>query len=240
MIVFLKKRGELPAERAAQSGDLFFWTVAGAFAGGKLGYILLYAGEVFLADPAVFFLPYSPTDGWRGLPGMSYHGALVGAVLAVILFSRFHRLPLLPALDLMALLAPVITFFGRLGNFFTGELPGRLTEKSWGVIFPETLPSLSLRHPATLYEAALEGILLFFVLWYWRKRFPPGGLFLFYIMAYSVLRFLAEFFREPDPQRGFYFGILTLGQILSLAFFLAAGLVWRTHGKRSLPREVKP
>ena len=238
---WLRRRGELPPILSSQYPDLFFWTLAGAFLGGKVGYILLYAGEFFLEDPLRFLIPYDlAQERWTGLAGMSYHGAALGGILAVILFSRFRQIPLSYSFDLMALVAPVLTFFGRLGNFFTGELYGRITEKPWGMFFSEASPTLALRHPSALYEASLEGLLLFFLLFAARKRLAPGKLALVYILSYSLLRFAVEFVRAPDPQRGLYGGILTLGQILSGLFFLAALLLWKARQKHALPREIKP
>lgn len=223
-------------------GDIFFSALVGGFLGGKLGYILFYAGREFLTDPGKFLFPYDFDLGlWVGLPGMSYHGALLGAFAAVFFLSRKKSFPFGRAADFLALAAPLVTFFGRLGNFFTGELSGRLTTVPWGMYFPVG-PNQEWRHPSVLYEALGEGLLLFWVILATRKYFAatPGSLALFYLSLYSVIRFALEFFREPDANRGLFFGFLTLGQILSLLFLTVSLLIiWkRKKGRVILPHVI--
>lgn len=231
-LVWLYRRGKF--HDLPHYGDIFFFALVGGFLGGKLGYILFYAAGEFLAHPGSFLFPYDFSLGlWVGLPGMSYHGAILGTLTAVFFLSRKNSFSFWRAADLLALVAPIVTFFGRLGNFFTGELPGRLTTVPWAMYFPG---HSELRHPSTLYEALGEGLLLFWVLWGVRKRFSnPGDLMLFYLSAYSVTRFFLEFFREPDANRGLFFGQLTQGQIFSLLFFaFALLLLWKRKKERAI------
>lgn len=236
----MKRRGVLRKHEALHSDDIFFFSLVGAFVGGKLGYILFYAGREFLVEPAKFLLPYDADIGlWVGLPGMSYHGAALGAMLALFLLAHKKNFSFWRALDLLALLAPILTFFGRLGNFFTGELYGRITAVPWGMYFPG---GGLLRHPSALYEALGEGIFLFCLVLVARKRFDtPGALALFYLAAYSVIRFVLEFFREPDSNRGLFLGIFSQGQVFSL-FFLGVliTILWKRRKKHGILSHVNP
>lgn len=195
---------------------LFF----GALIGGRLGYVFFYDPAFFLESPLRIILPYDASAGWVGLSGMSFHGGVVVAAVAFILAALRKRLVFWQAADMFALAAPIALFFGRLGNFFNLELYGRLTERSWGMIFPHVWPEGALRHPSALYEAVLEGVLLFIVLLAYRRTNPfPGALFSVFLVAYACFRFVAEYFREPDPQIGLLFGGFSLGQWLSIAMF---------------------
>ncbi|OGI16224.1 MAG: prolipoprotein diacylglyceryl transferase [Candidatus Moranbacteria bacterium RIFCSPHIGHO2_12_FULL_54_9] len=203
---------------------LFF----GAVLGGRLGYVLFYHPDVFLAAPYAIVLPYDFAHGvWIGISGMSYHGGLIGAAFGLLWFARKRRIPFWQAADFVALLAPIAVFFGRLGNFFNVELAGRVTEQPWGMLFPGMLPEGALRHPSALYEALVEGVALFIILIF-LKRFvrTDGYLASWYLALYAIARFVAECFREPDPQLGLFFGVLSMGQILSLAMFAAAGVIF--------------
>ncbi|MDO8566445.1 MAG: prolipoprotein diacylglyceryl transferase [Candidatus Moranbacteria bacterium] len=198
---------------------LFF----GALIGGRIGYVLLYHPDVFLENPIMIFSPYDFGRGvWTGLSGMSYYGGLIGVTVALVWFSARKKLSFWKMADFAALLAPVAIFFGRLGNFFNVELPGRITAVPWGMVFPGTLPRGVLRHPSTLYEAFFEGVVLLGILLFLRRqaRFD-GALACFFLALYAGVRFGSEYFREPDPQLGLFFnpptGGFTLGQILSFA-----------------------
>jgi phosphatidylglycerol:prolipoprotein diacylglycerol transferase len=235
------RRGEVVCSEECVS-DMLFYIFFSALLGGHLGYALFYNLDASLAAPLTLFLPYDFGRGvWVGISGMSYHGGLIGAGLALYWFARRKRLSFWKMADFLAFLAPIAAFFGRLGNFFNVELPGRITEQPWGMIFPNVLPQGMLRHPSVLYEAFLEGIVLFGILIFFRKRMPfPGALACLYLASYAALRFIGEFFRSPDPQLGFIFGSpiagITLGQVLSFWMFFAAGMIfmwlkYRNRGK---------
>jgi phosphatidylglycerol---prolipoprotein diacylglyceryl transferase len=208
--------------------DMFIYIFIGAFLGGRIGYALFYNFNVFWAEPLKIFLPYDFERGmWVGISGMSYYGGLIGTVLALYWFARAKDLNFWKIADFAAFLAPISVFFGRLGNFFNLELYGRITEKPWGMIFPQVVPMGVLRHPSSLYEAFLEGVVIFIVLLFLRKKMPfAGALTCIYLALYAILRFLVEFWREPDPQLGLFFnspiGGFTLNQILAFGLFWAA------------------
>ena len=194
--------------------------VLGVIVGGRLGYVLVYGNGYFLAHPA------SILAIWDG--GMSFHGGLVGILVAGVVVSRMVRVPFLTLCDLGAVGAPVGLLFGRMANFINGELWGRVTTVPWGMVFPGAGPYP--RHPSQLYEALLEGVVLFAViLWMATRSRPParGVLLGWFLTLYGVFRILVEFFRQPDVQmgaRGFFAGWLTTGMLLS-APLVAAG-VW--------------
>lgn len=220
------RRGEAPCSEEHISA-LLLWLFFGALIGGRIGYVLFYNLDVFLTAPLLVLLPYDFGRGvWVGISGMSYHGGLAGVALALLWFVHREKISFWKTADFVAFLAPVATFFGRMGNFFNVELYGRVTEEPWGMVFPGTLPTGALRHPSALYEAFLEGVVLFLFLVVLRKKMPfPGALACLYITLYAILRFFGEFFREPDPQLGFFFGALTLGQLFSfLMLVLSFGL----------------
>jgi phosphatidylglycerol:prolipoprotein diacylglycerol transferase len=201
------------------------WAVLGVVLGGRFGYVLFYDFAYYRAHPAEIFLPFSTGPGpvrFTGLSGMSYHGGLLGVVAALAGWSAARKIPFWRFADLLAPAVPAGYFFGRIGNFLNGELYGRATALPWGMIFPLD-PERLVRHPSQLYEALLEGPLLFAVLWPLRRRFTrPGALACAYLLGYGAARFAAEFAREPDPQIGFLAGGLTMGQLLS-AGMMAAG-----------------
>ena len=194
--------------------NLYFWLILALVAGARLGYVIFYNPGFYIREPLKIFAV------WEG--GMSFHGGLIGILITGILFTRAHRLDFWLMTDLFVPTIPPGLFFGRMGNFINGELYGRPTDAPWGMIFPEggNLP----RHPSQLYEAFLEGILIFLVLWFIKDKIKKRGLILsIFLILYGVFRFLAEFTRQPDPQLGFIIGPFTMGQVLS-AFMLSAGL----------------
>lgn len=202
------------------------WDIAtsvflGALIGGRLGYALFYNLEYFLEKPLALFIPYDFTAHvWTGISGMSFHGGFIGVILALLWWTRKRKQSFWKIADMMALAVPITLFFGRLGNFFTGELYGRLTERPWGMFFQGAFPSNALRHPSELYEAFLEGILLFLILIFASRKVSfPGMLSGLFIIGYATLRFFVEYFRAPDEHIGFIFGYFTLGQLLSLYMF---------------------
>jgi len=227
----LARRGDAPCP-PNDTFDMLAILFFGALLGGRIGYVLLYHPDVFLASPIAIFSPYDFGRGeWTGLSGMSYHGGLVGAIAALAWFTGRKKLSFWKAADFVALLAPAAIFFGRLGNFFNVELPGRVTAVSWGMVFPGVPPEGVLRHPSTLYEAFFEGIVLLIVLLFLRRlaRFD-GVLTCFFLGFYAIARFGCEYFREPDPQLGLFFspptGGFTMGQALSFAMFSAAVVIY--------------
>ncbi len=199
----------------AQLYDLIMYAALGVFLGGRLGYTIFYNGEYYLQHPAKILAV------WEG--GMSFHGGLLGACVAIWLFCYKKEFPVYTIADLAAQAVPIGLGLGRVGNFINGELYGRPTDVAWCMVFP--YGGEACRHPSQLYEAGLEGALLFGVLWALaRKPMPPGTIFWSFIAGYGFLRSLAELFREPDTHLGFILGPLTMGQLLSIPMFFL-GLV---------------
>ena len=198
--------------------DLIVWLTLGIILGGRLGYVLFYKPDYYLANPLEI------VQVWRG--GMSFHGGLLGVMAAVVLFARRRGLSLWPLSDMVACAAPIGLFFGRIANFINGELWGRPSEAPWAMVFPYGGPEP--RHPSQLYEAALEGLVLFVVLLaLWRltgARDRPGFLTGVFFLGYGASRMAVELFREPDAYLGFLFGGVTMGQLLSLP--MAALGIW--------------
>jgi phosphatidylglycerol:prolipoprotein diacylglycerol transferase len=205
--------------------DLLLWATIGIVLGGRLGFVLFYKPAEYLADPL------SIIKVWEG--GMSFHGGLMGTIVAIVLFSRQRNIPILSVLDLAAASVPFGLFFGRIANFINGELFGRASDVPWAMVFPGG--GFEPRHPSQLYEAALEGILLFIVLrimthMFGSLRYPglTGGVF---IAGYGLSRIFVEFFRQPDEHLGFISGFLTMGMILSLPMVLI-GIAAAIHALR--------
>ena len=220
-----------------QISDLTFFAALGVILGGKLGFILFY--EILPNINHLNSLSLWPTDISlsNGIRGMSFHGGLIGVAIAVYIFSKKTQKEYLVIADFVAPLVPLGLGAGRIGNFINGELWGRVTEASWGMVFPYagTLP----RHPSQLYEFFLEGICLFIIVWiYARKPRPKGSVAAIFLMGYAICRIIVEIFREPDQELGFIaFNLLTMGQLLSIIMFLV-GLVifthsWKKHAKLS-------
>ncbi len=236
-VVYLLTRYRLSSEKLPFSpsfiGDALTWVMAGVVLGGKVGYILFYGLSSFLADPFGTLLPWAATsEGYRftGITGMSYHGGVIGVMLAMWLFTRSQKTDFLQTFDLFIPSLPLGYTFGRLGNFINGELYGRVTDAAIGMYFP-LAPTHALRHPSQLYEAFFEGIVLFVILWSLRKRSPfPGFLSGMYLFGYGFVRFFIEFFREPDIQLGFVFQNFSMGQVLCF-FMMIAGLIVFFRGK---------
>jgi len=200
--------------------DLIFYLAIGLLVGARLGYILFYQFpdlSDYLNHPLEFIAV------WHG--GMSFHGGLMGALLAGFLFCRRRRLPVWDVADTVIVTAPIGLFLGRVGNFINGELYGRPSTLPWAMIFPAGGPIP--RHPSQLYEAALEGILLFVFLWKLKDlELRPGAVACLFLAGYGILRFVAEFFRQPDAQIGLFWGLLSMGQLLCLAMILTAIILW--------------
>lgn len=195
--------------------DLLAYGVVGLIVGARLGYCLFYNFGYYLSHPLKCLAI------WEG--GMSFHGGLIGLVLGGWLFSRLRNKSLIMLADMGALAATPGLFFGRIGNFINAELYGRVTDVPWGMVFPGAggLP----RHPSQIYEAFFEGIVLFVVLFLLSRKVRTRGILISVFLAgYGLIRFVLEFFREPDPQLGFIVASITMGQILSLVM-VAAGVV---------------
>ena len=233
------RQGRLPGVDDNAFGDLMFYGMLGVVLGGRIGYILFYDLSTYVADPLQML------KVWQG--GMSFHGGLIGVMLAVAWWARKHRQHFFDVVDFVAPLIPLGLGFGRLGNWINGELWGKPTDGTWGVIFPaslpgelQRLPANSLRamaesgvlnqyavHPSQLYQMIWEGIVMFAVLWWYssrpRPRYAVSGMF---ALLYGMFRFVVEFVRLPDAQLGYLaFGWLTMGQLLSLPL-IVLGLYW--------------
>jgi phosphatidylglycerol---prolipoprotein diacylglyceryl transferase len=204
-----------PAPLTVQDFDDFvLWVTLGIILGGRVGYVLFYNLPYFTRHPLEVF------QLWNG--GMSFHGGFLGCVLAVVLFARFRNISILSLGDLTCAAGTIGLFLGRLANFINSELWGRVTDVPWAIVFPNGGPLP--RHPSQLYEAGLEGIVLFAALLLLirggaLKR--PGFIIGTFAIGYSIARSFCEFFREPDPQLGFLWGGLTMGMLLSVPLLLA-------------------
>lgn len=203
--------------------DLFTYMILGLIAGSRLGYVLFYHFSYYLAHPLEIFLPFEFSNGIRfiGFSGMSYHGGLIGVVFCAWLYVRKARLVFWEMADLVVPAIPLGYTFGRIGNFINGELYGRKTTAAIGMYFPAA-PEAVLRHPSQLYEAFFEGIFLFVALWSLRKKQTVRGAMLaFYLIGYGAVRFVIEYFRQPDAHIGFVFRSLSLGQLMCAAMIIA-------------------
>ena len=198
--------------------DFVTYLIVGVILGGRLGYALFYNLKYYLENPIEILMI------WNG--GMSFHGGLIGVIIASQLFSSKYKVNKFIFLDLVSLSAPIGIFFGRIANFINSELYGRATDLPWSVQF--ILIDNIKRHPSQLYEAFFEGIILFFALRYFFKKNylqNPGQISALFLIFYSLLRFIAEFFRSPDPQIGFIILNLSLGQIISVLFFISGAAI---------------
>ena len=238
------RAGRLPGVNQQAFGDLLFYGMLGVVLGGRIGYVLFYSFGELLDDPLMLLRI------WDG--GMSFHGGLLGVMAAAMWWARKHRLHFFDVMDFVAPLVPPGLGFGRLGNYIGGELWGKFTDAGWGVVFPRAPEFAGLgmdqvqaqfatgaldrfaRHPSQLYQAVLEGLVLFAALWWFssrpRPRYAVSGLF---ALLYGVFRFAVEFVRMPDAQLGYLaFGWLTMGQLLSLPL-IALGLFWLWLARRA-------
>lgn len=207
--------------------------IIGLVVGARLGYVLFYNLEYYLQHPLEIILPVSFSNGVRftGISGMSYHGGLICTVLGAWWYIRKNDLNFREMADLLIPGIPAAYTFGRLGNFINGELWGRVTTVPWGMYFPSGDPT-KLRHPSQLYEAFGEGILLFLILWPLRNRFRTTGAMLpLYLMGYGTVRFIIEFFRQPDDHLGTVLVGLSMGQLLCLGMIAAGIALWWTYNR---------
>ena len=214
----------------AQGDDFLLWITLGIVVGGRLGFVLFYEPSFFWNNPSEI------PAVWNG--GMSFHGGLLGVVLAVYFFSRVKRINPLSLGDVASAATPFGLFFGRLANFINAEVIGRVTDVPWAMVFPGAGPLP--RHPSQLYEALLEGLVLLAVLAFIirlgaLKR--PGTVIGVFALGYGAARLFCEFFREPDPQLGYLWGGLTMGMLLSLPLMLA-GIAFLWAARRAEPAQA--
>jgi phosphatidylglycerol:prolipoprotein diacylglycerol transferase len=207
---------------------LYSYLIFGLLLGGRLGYVLFYNPGYYLEHPSEIIAI------WQG--GMSFHGALIGTLAAGWICCTRAKADIMLISDLVVVTVPIGLGLGRIGNFINAELYGRVTDVPWAMIFPgEVLP----RHPSQLYEFFLEGVVLFIVLWLIKGRVRKGTVTALFLILYGIFRTFVEFFREPDPQLGFIFSFLTMGQILSGVMILAGILIYIFNRGKNSPEELK-
>lgn len=234
---FIQHRYASPTARpwtVENIADLLFYAAIGVIFGGTFGYWLLYEPSRILSDPFILI------KFW--LPGRAFHGGLIGVLIALGIYCRTQQRRFLEVTDFIAPAVPIGLAFGRLGNFLNGELWGRATTLPWGMVFSNAGPES--RHPSQLYEFLLEGVLLFLILYlYSRKKRPEGATTGMFVLWYGVFRFLVEFVREPDQNKGFIAGDwLTMGQALSIPM-VVIGLLLFCHAhykQKNLPMKKNP
>jgi phosphatidylglycerol:prolipoprotein diacylglycerol transferase len=205
--------------------DILFFGVMGVIAGGRVGYCLFYQPSYYLSNPLEIFAL------WQG--GMSFHGGLIGVIVALLWFAKSRQRHALQVLDFVAPCVPTGVAAGRMGNVLNGELWGRVADPSlpWGMVFAHA--GVEPRHPSQLYQFLLEGLLLFVVLWWFARRPRPlGQVSAVFAMGYGVLRFVAEFFREPDAHLGLLSLGMSMGQWLCVPMVLGGALLWRWSARQ--------
>ena len=202
-----------------QIDKFFVWAVLGVIIGGRVGYVLFYQLQLFFQDPLYIF------QIWKG--GMSFHGGLIGMILAIYLFAKQNNLSFFYLSDLVSIVAPIGLFLGRISNFINTELYGRITDFPFAIIYP--LIDNNPRHPSQLYEAFFEGVVLFIILYLIfiknSKKYSAGIISAYFLILYSIFRFLIEFLREPDLHLGLYLNYFSMGQILCIPIFFAGILI---------------
>ncbi len=214
--VYIKKFILKNSEYSKHLDELISYLIIGIIVGGRLGYVIFYNFDYYITFPLEILMI------WTG--GMSFHGGFIGVIVSTYIYCKKFKISTFYFLDLISLSAPIGIFLGRIANFINSELVGKITDAPWGVIFPivDNFP----RHPSQLYEALLEGILLFILmnLIYFRKSYKIGECSYMFLIFYGVLRIISEFFREPDIQLGFLFGSITMGILLS-SFMILIGII---------------
>ena len=232
LICYLAQKRGAPLDRDGVT-ELVLYLIGGVLFGGRLGYVLFYNLPYYLHHPGAIVAV------WDG--GMSFHGGMIGVIMAGLLFSRKTGIRFLSLAELVVPVVPLGLLLGRLGNFINGELWGRPSNVAWAMIFPRAPlvhGMMAPRHPSQLYEAGLEGLVLFTVLWIMaQKRWPEGVLLGTFLTFYGLFRCFVELFREPDPQLGLICGVISMGQILSIPMiFIGIGvIVWALCRQRSTP-----
>jgi len=229
ILISRQKKARRIGLRGAMLQDLILYLAIGLILGARFGYLLFYQIPNFrdyLQNPLEIIAI------WHG--GMSFHGGLLGALVAGIFFCRRKKLPYWQVADAVIVTAPIGLGLGRLGNFINGELFGRASTVPWAMVFPMGGPVP--RHPSQLYEVFLEGLLLFVILWKLKDRpFRPGAMVCLFLAGYGIFRFVAEFFRQPDPQLGLFWGVISMGQVLCLAMILISFILWKLLPQSTLP-----
>ena len=198
--------------------DLITYLIISMIVGGRLGYIIFYNLGYYISNPLDIL------KIWEG--GMSFHGALIGIIIGTYLFSERKKISCLFLLDIIACVSPLGIFFGRIANFINGELIGKATNVPWGIIFPNI--DMLARHPSQLYEALLEGLVLFFILniFIFKKNYKTGTCSFLFLIFYGLFRIFSELFREPDSQLGHIFNLFSMGTILSFLMILSGMLIF--------------
>ena len=198
--------------------DLVTYLIISIIVGGRVGYIIFYNPGYY------FFNPLDIIKIWEG--GMSFHGALIGVISGTYLFAIKRKISSLFLLDIIACVSPIGIFFGRIANFINGELVGKATNASWGVIFPNV--DMLARHPSQIYEALLEGIILFFILniFILKKNYKNGSCSFLFLVFYGFFRIFSEIFREPDVQLGYLFNFFSMGTILSFLMIISGIIIF--------------
>ena len=216
----LKTNSSLSYLEIKDFDDFIPYLVIGIILGGRLGYVLIYNFDYYIKNlHEIFYV-------WKG--GMSFHGGLIGMIIATIVFTSIRKIYTFIYLDIISCVAPIGLFLGRISNFINGELYGKTTDLPWGVIFPNA--GTFARHPSQIYEAILEGLLLFIILNFlaFRRKliFKKGLISICFLFFYSIFRFFSEIFREPDEQLGYLIYSLTMGQLLSLTMILFGVVIY--------------
>ena len=201
--------------------NFFIWAILGVIIGGRLGYVLFYQINNFIINP-IYVLKI-----WQG--GMSFHGGLIGIIISIFIFCKRNNIQFFYLSDLVALIAPLGLFFGRIANFINSELYGRTTSFPFAIIYPKI--DSEPRHPSQIYEAFLEGFLLFVILLFYFNKTKPkpsiGKISAIFLILYSIFRILAEFLREPDSHIGLIFNFVSMGQLLSIPLFIIGILIYK-------------
>ena len=213
--IILKKFDNFNVE---EFDNLISYIIISIILGGRIGYVLFYNFEYYL------FNPLDIIKIWEG--GMSFHGALIGVILGTYWFSKEKNIPTFFLLDIVSFVAPIGIFFGRVANFINAELVGKTTNVLWGVIFPNI--DNNIRHPSQLYEAFLEGVVLFIImnLILFKKNYKTGTCSYIFLIFYGIFRIFSEFFREPDSQVGYLFDLISMGTILSFLMILVGIIIF--------------
>ena len=202
-----------------QIDKFFVWAVLGVIIGGRVGYVLFYQLQLFFQDPLYIF------QIWKG--GMSFHGGLIGMIFAIYIFAKQNNLSFFYLSDLVSIVAPIGLFLGRISNFINTELYGRITDFPFAIIYP--LIDNNPRHPSQLYEAFFEGVVLFIILYLIfiknSKKYSAGIISAYFLILYSIFRFLIEFLREPDLHLGLFLNYFSMGQILCIPILFAGILI---------------
>ena len=225
----IKTEKNPPLQNTNQLADVMLFMLIGMLIGARLGDVLFYNLSYFAQHPLEIFLPIRSINehyAFVGYSGMSYHGGVIGVALSIWLYARKRKISFWTLADFMVPAIPIAYMFGRIGNFINGELYGRITSANMGMFFPLSPEPISLRHPSQLYEAIGEGLLLFLILWPLRKKeLSKGSLVAIYIFGYGVIRFIIEFFREPEKYVSLGIQIPT-GQFLCFCMMIVGIGFW--------------